>query len=103
MLETGPVYRLAAGPRNFVIIGEPQAAKHVLRNYGTRYHKGLVAEVSEFLFGSGFAIAEAELWQVKDNLDCVSIFVLAGGCTECRVGKHLRLRQYSGSATELSP
>ncbi|GAQ83134.1 cytochrome P450 superfamily protein [Klebsormidium nitens] len=65
MLETGPVYRLAAGPRNFVIIGEPQAAKHVLRNYGTKYHKGLVAEVSEFLFGSGFAIAEAELWQTR--------------------------------------
>lgn len=68
MLETGPVYRLAAGPRNFVIIGEPQAAKHVLRNYGTKYHKGLVAEVSEFLFGSGFAIAEAELWQVRNSL-----------------------------------
>ena len=57
--------RLAAGPRNFVIIGEPQAAKHVLRGYGNVYAKGLVAEVSEFLFGSGFAIAEGELWTVS--------------------------------------
>ena len=57
--------RLAAGPRNFVIIGEPQAAKHVLRGYGNIYAKGLVAEVSEFLFGSGFAIAEGDLWTVR--------------------------------------
>ncbi|CAI5463164.1 unnamed protein product [Closterium sp. Yama58-4] len=65
MLESGPVYRLAAGPRNFVIIGEPEAAKHVLRGYGATYAKGLVAEVAEFLFGSGFAIAEGELWTAR--------------------------------------
>ncbi|KHN48226.1 Carotene epsilon-monooxygenase, chloroplastic, partial [Glycine soja] len=40
---------------------DPAIAKHVLRNYG-KYAKGLVAEVSEFLFGSGFAIAEGPLW-----------------------------------------
>uniref|UniRef100_M8AX73 Uncharacterized protein n=1 Tax=Aegilops tauschii TaxID=37682 RepID=M8AX73_AEGTA len=62
--EEGPVYRLAAGPRDFVIVSDPAVAKHVLRGYGTRYEKGLVAEVSEFLFGSGFAIAEGALWTV---------------------------------------
>lgn len=60
----GPIYRLAAGPRNFVVVSDPAIAKHVLRNYG-KYAKGLVAEVSEFLFGSGFAIAEGELWTVR--------------------------------------
>jgi carotene epsilon-monooxygenase len=64
MMETGPVYRLAAGPRDFVIVGDPAVAKHVLKNYG-KYAKGLVAEVSEFLFGSGFAIAEGQLWTVS--------------------------------------
>lgn len=64
MMENGPVYRLAAGPRNFVIVGDPAVAKHVLKGYGTKYSKGLVAEVSEFLFGSGFAIAEDQLWTV---------------------------------------
>ncbi|VAH17855.1 unnamed protein product [Triticum turgidum subsp. durum] len=63
--EEGPVYRLAAGPRDFVIVSDPAVAKHVLRGYGTRYEKGLVAEVSEFLFGSGFAIAEGALWTVR--------------------------------------
>lgn len=62
MNEYGPIYRLAAGPRNFVVVSDPAIAKHVLRNYGTKYAKGLVSEVSEFLFGSGFAIAEGPLW-----------------------------------------
>ncbi|CAN6305963.1 unnamed protein product [Urochloa humidicola] len=71
--EEGPVYRLAAGPRDFVIVSDPAVAKHVLRGYGSRYEKGLVAEVSEFLFGSGFAIAEGALWtvssvQLRDDL-----------------------------------
>lgn len=64
MNENGPIYRLAAGPRNFVVVSDPAIAKHVLRNYG-KYAKGLVSEVSEFLFGSGFAIAEGQLWTVK--------------------------------------
>ncbi|XP_021908779.1 carotene epsilon-monooxygenase, chloroplastic [Carica papaya] len=64
MNEYGPVYRLAAGPRNFVVVSDPAIAKHVLRNYG-KYAKGLVAEVSEFLFGSGFAIAEGPLWTAR--------------------------------------
>ncbi|CAN1770454.1 Carotene epsilon-monooxygenase, chloroplastic [Linum perenne] len=65
MNEYGPIYRLAAGPRDFVIVSDPAIAKHVLRNYGTKYSKGLVAEVSEFLFGSGFAIAEGQLWTAR--------------------------------------
>ncbi|XP_062006490.1 carotene epsilon-monooxygenase, chloroplastic isoform X2 [Rosa rugosa] len=64
MNQYGPIYRLAAGPRNFVVVSDPAIAKHVLRNYG-KYAKGLVAEVSEFLFGSGFAIAEGPLWTVR--------------------------------------
>ncbi|PWZ55573.1 Carotene epsilon-monooxygenase, chloroplastic [Zea mays] len=71
--EEGPVYRLAAGPQDFVIVSDPAVARHVLRGYGSRYAKGLVAEVSEFLFGSGFAIAEGDLWtvssvQLRDDL-----------------------------------
>jgi hypothetical protein len=70
MNEYGPVYRLAAGPRNFVVVSDPAIAKHVLRNYG-KYGKGLVAEVSEFLFGSGFAIAEGPLWTVIMLFNCL--------------------------------
>ncbi|XP_073044340.1 carotene epsilon-monooxygenase, chloroplastic [Primulina eburnea] len=65
MNDYGPIYRLPAGPRNFVVVSDPPIAKHVLKNYGAKYAKGLVAEVSEFLFGSGFAIAEGSLWTVR--------------------------------------
>ncbi|KAG0475001.1 hypothetical protein HPP92_014687 [Vanilla planifolia] len=65
MLEYGSVYRLAAGPRNFVVVSDPAVAKHVLRGYGAKYSKGLVSEVSQFLFGSGFAVAEGQLWTVR--------------------------------------
>ncbi|OMO81904.1 Cytochrome P450 [Corchorus capsularis] len=64
MNEYGPIYRLAAGPRNFVVVSDPAIAKHVLRNYG-KYAKGLVSEVSEFLFGSGFAIAEGIVFRIE--------------------------------------
>uniref|UniRef100_A0A0D9XM45 Cytochrome P450 n=1 Tax=Leersia perrieri TaxID=77586 RepID=A0A0D9XM45_9ORYZ len=71
--EDGPVYRLAAGPRDFVVVSDPAVARHVLRGYGSRYEKGLVAEVSEFLFGSGFATAEGALWTLKLILSSVQV------------------------------
>ena len=55
MQESGPVYLLPTGPvSSFLVVSDPAAAQHVLRNY-TNYGKGLIREVSEFLFGSGFA------------------------------------------------
>mmetsp|Transcript_12600 Transcript_12600/g.35999 ORF Transcript_12600/g.35999 Transcript_12600/m.35999 type:complete len:567 (+) Transcript_12600:71-1771(+) len=70
MVETGPVYLLPTGPASsFLVISEPQAAKHVLRTSDNPskpiYVKGLVAEVSEFLFGQGFAISGGEAWRVR--------------------------------------
>jgi hypothetical protein len=45
-----------------LVISDPAAAKHVLRSTDNPnrpfYEKGLVAEVSKFLFGEGFAIAD---------------------------------------------
>ena len=63
MNDYGPIYRLAAGPRNFVVVSDPAIDNHVLSNYGT-HAKRLVSDVSEFVSGSGFAIAEAPLWTV---------------------------------------
>jgi carotene epsilon-monooxygenase len=70
MVETGPVYLLPTGPvSSFLVISEPQAAKHVLRSSDNPskpiYVKGLVAEVSEFLFGQGFAINGGEVWRLR--------------------------------------
>lgn len=50
-------------------MSDPAAAKHVLRSTdnSTRniYDKGLVAEVSQFLFGDGFAVAVGDKWRVR--------------------------------------
>ncbi|CAL8471950.1 g11492 [Coccomyxa elongata] len=70
MEETGPVYLLPTGPvSSFLVVSDPEAAKHVLRATDNPkrpiYVKGLVAEVSEFLFGDGFAISGGDNWRVR--------------------------------------
>jgi carotenoid epsilon hydroxylase len=62
MLESGPVYLLPTGPvSSFLVVSDPAVARHVLQRSDNPkdnvYGKGLVAEVSEFLFGVGFATA----------------------------------------------
>ncbi|KAK7308410.1 hypothetical protein VNO77_42015 [Canavalia gladiata] len=34
--DYGPIYSLAAGPRNFVVVNDPAIDRHVLKNYGNR-------------------------------------------------------------------
>ena len=70
MLTSGPIYLLPTGPiSSFLIVSEPAAAKHILRSSDNArrnvYGKGLVAEVSKFLFGDGFAVAEGQLWTAR--------------------------------------
>jgi carotene epsilon-monooxygenase len=68
--ESGPVYLLPTGPvSSFLVISDPAAAKHVLRATDNPqrniYDKGLVAEVSQFLFGDGFAVGGGEQWRAR--------------------------------------
>lgn len=70
MVESGPVYLLPTGPvSSFLVISDPECAKHVLRSTDNPsrniYGKGLVAEVSKFLFGEGFAISGGEQWRAR--------------------------------------
>jgi len=70
MLTDGAIYLLPTGPiSSFLIVSEPAAAKHILRASDNPsrnvYGKGLVAEVSKFLFGDGFAVAEGEQWTAR--------------------------------------
>lgn len=70
MNESGPVYLLPTGPvSSFMVISDPAAAKHVLRSTDNPsrniYEKGLVREVSVFLFGDGFAVSGGEEWRAR--------------------------------------
>lgn len=70
MLDYGDVYLLPSGPvSSFMVVSTPEAAKHVLQTSDNprqyNYNKGLVAEVSRFLFGEGFAMTGGETWRLR--------------------------------------
>ena len=71
---TAPFHFLSAGPiSSFLVISDPECAKHVLRATDNPsrpvYEKGLVAEVAKFLFGEGFAISgEQPVQQTRSRL-----------------------------------
>jgi carotene epsilon-monooxygenase len=61
----GSAYLLPTGPvTSFLVLSDPASAKHVLNAYST-YEKGLVREISQFLFGKGFVVADGEPWKVR--------------------------------------
>lgn len=41
----GPVYKLAFGPRSFIVVSDPVMAKHVLKSKVGDYDKGVLATV----------------------------------------------------------
>lgn len=48
--HAGPVYKLAFGPRSFIVVSDPVMAKHVLKSSVGDYDKGVLATVSAFFF-----------------------------------------------------
>lgn len=48
----GPVYKLAFGPRSFIVVSDPVMAKHVLKSSVGDYDKGVLATVREGGVGS---------------------------------------------------
>eukprot|EP00747_Dinoflagellata_sp_TGD_P091089 gnl/TRDRNA2_/TRDRNA2_164938_c1_seq1.p1 gnl/TRDRNA2_/TRDRNA2_164938_c1~~gnl/TRDRNA2_/TRDRNA2_164938_c1_seq1.p1 ORF type:complete len:711 (+),score=126.19 gnl/TRDRNA2_/TRDRNA2_164938_c1_seq1:37-2169(+) len=69
MMENGPVYLLPTGPASsYAVLSDPAAIKHVLRGYGTRNNKGMIAEVGggeNGPFGDGFALLEGDAWRLR--------------------------------------
>ncbi|CAG9461633.1 unnamed protein product [Pedinophyceae sp. YPF-701] len=68
--ETGPVFLLPTGPvSSFLVVSDRETIKHVLRGSDNPandlYSKGLITEVSQYLFGVGFAVAQGEEWRVR--------------------------------------
>ncbi len=97
MVESGPVYLLPTGPASsFLVISDPAAAKHVLRYTDNPsrniYDKGLVAEVSKFLFGDGFAITCGDAWRARRKAVGPSLHRCVGHkewmCVHCCAARH---------------
>lgn len=61
----GGVFRLTFGPKSFVIVSDPLVAKHLLKDNVKAYSKGILAEILEFVMGTGLIPADGEVWRVR--------------------------------------
>ncbi|XP_010914244.1 cytochrome P450 97B2, chloroplastic [Elaeis guineensis] len=64
-LEHGSVYKLAFGPKSFVVVSDPIVARHILRENAFSYDKGVLAEILEPIMGKGLIPADLETWKVR--------------------------------------
>ncbi|KAF7081387.1 hypothetical protein CFC21_085334 [Triticum aestivum] len=64
-LTYGGVFRLNFGPKSFLIVSDPDVAKHILRDNSKAYSKGILAEILEFVMGTGLIPADGEIWRVR--------------------------------------
>ncbi|CAN6245608.1 unnamed protein product [Urochloa humidicola] len=64
-LTYGGIFRLNFGPKSFLIVSDPAIAKHILRENSKAYSKGILAEILEFVMGTGLIPADGEVWRVR--------------------------------------
>lgn len=64
-LATGPIYKLAFGPKVFIVVQDPVIARSVLRENPILYEKGILAEILEEIMGSGLIPADYETWKIR--------------------------------------
>ncbi|CAM0943071.1 unnamed protein product [Alopecurus aequalis] len=64
-LTYGGVFRLNFGPKSFLIVSDPAVAKHILKDNAKAYSKGILAEILEFVMGTGLIPADGEVWRVR--------------------------------------
>lgn len=64
-LEHGSVYKLAFGPKAFVVVSDPIVARHVLRENAFSYDKGVLADILEPIMGKGLIPADLETWKLR--------------------------------------
>lgn len=61
----GSVYKLAFGPKSFIVVSDPTMAKHILKSSPNKYDKGILAEILEPVMGKGLIPADPETWKVR--------------------------------------
>lgn len=48
-----------------MVISDPKFAKHILSQNAKGYSKGLLAEILDFIMGTGLIPADGEVWKVR--------------------------------------
>ncbi|KAK3444642.1 hypothetical protein EUGRSUZ_A00911 [Eucalyptus grandis] len=64
-LEHGAVYKLAFGPKAFVVVSDPIVARHILRENAFSYDKGVLADILEPIMGKGLIPADLDTWKQR--------------------------------------
>lgn len=63
--ETGPIYKLAFGPKVFIVVQDPVIARNILRENSILYDKGILAEILEEVMGKGLIPADYQTWKIR--------------------------------------
>ncbi|KVI00041.1 cytochrome P450 [Cynara cardunculus var. scolymus] len=64
-IEHGSVYKLAFGPKAFVVVSDPIVARYILRENAFSYDKGVLADILEPIMGKGLIPADLETWKQR--------------------------------------
>ncbi|KAL4588254.1 hypothetical protein LXL04_001137 [Taraxacum kok-saghyz] len=64
-IEHGSVYKLAFGPKAFVVVSDPIVARYILRENAFPYDKGVLADILEPIMGKGLIPADLETWKQR--------------------------------------
>lgn len=63
--QYGPVFKLAFGPKSFIVVSDPIMVKHILKDNPLNYDKGILAEILDPIMGKGLIPADPETWKVR--------------------------------------
>ncbi|KAK9834172.1 hypothetical protein WJX81_005149 [Elliptochloris bilobata] len=64
-LDSGGVYKLAFGPKAFIVVSDPVVVRHLLKENAGNYDKGVLAEILEPIMGKGLIPADLETWKPR--------------------------------------
>ncbi|KAL3698365.1 hypothetical protein R1sor_012441 [Riccia sorocarpa] len=64
-IQHGSVYKLAFGPKAFVVVSDPIVARHILRENAFSYDKGVLADILEPIMGKGLIPADLDTWKIR--------------------------------------
>ena len=73
-IDNGGVFKLAFGPKAFIVVSDPVVARHLLKENAFNYDKGVLAEILEPIMGKGLIPADLETWKPRRRVSFESFF-----------------------------
>nr|AGN27239.1 CYP97A1 [Parachlorella kessleri] len=61
----GGIFKLSFGPKNFVVVSDPQITKQILLTNAGAHSKGLLSEILDFVMGTGLIPADGQIWRSR--------------------------------------